>query len=382
MITMMMMMMMMIMLSLGSLWRGECWRACLTMNRNVGVFMAQCSTCELAIEVDSLVVAMDLRVGPEPSPGVSLERMTPPRPSRQSRDSGTKMGEVMPLRPLRQSQAGRPLRQSQAGRSIGSEMGSHGDRVAAEVEDNQLDKATLKKGRALRKKPAAKVQGSAKKGSAAQCDSGECAGSDGSGVRPATLPSTPPRAKRPRTHPARQTSQTSQTSLAKTPPRPTSQTGQFSLASSPISQELKDALPGPMSIHDLCQPATLHVASLSARIGAATLAKRIGKQRWVLHTACSGLGCPEIAGEAIQAALKSLANFHEFKIVHGIKIDKNPAARETLKANFPDACVFGELEEWLEGHARTFARMRLKTQNQCFQHGQDCPLPVESACAA
>jgi len=130
-----------------------------------------------------------------------------------------------------------------------------------------------------------------------------------------------------------------------------------------------------MSIHEVCQPAVLLIESLARSLAAATLRKHIGKQTWVLHSACSGLGCPEIAGEAIQAAVKSLPGFHDVNIVPGMKIDKNGAARATLMANFPDCCVFGELEDWLDGHARSFAKMRLKTRNHCFQHGVECPLP-------
>ena len=170
---------------------------------------------------------------------------------------------------------------------------------------------------------------------------------------------------------------------ASTPPRMTSPAS-TGLPSSPISLELMDALPGPMHVREICQPAVLHLQSLCKQLGAKGVASRIGRQVWELHTACSGLGCPEVALEAIQAALPRLgpdfANA-SVEIQHGMKIDKNEASQATLMANFPDSCLFGQLEDWLEGHARSLDKMRLKQQCKCLRH-EDCPLPSKPSSAS
>ena len=350
--------------------------------------------------MDSLLVAMSCRVGPEPSPRpaamvakrtasrlrVSPERIAgPTSPLRQSRaqgGSGAELGDRVLAQGKGVMDAGLSCQlRSQANRGLGVELSDHVDRVEAEPGfsrtelPTQKKKAKQEKPQAVRKRPASKDTAQREK---------QKRGGDGSekpepkkaakASKKAAIPSTPPRSKSRRTNPASPS------------PRPTCQTSPASstFASSPVSKELRDALPGPISINDLCQPAALHLASLSKQIGAATLAKRIGEQTWILHTACSGLGCPEIAGEAIQVALRSLPEFRDvtFKIVHGIKIDKNPAAQATLQANFPDSCLFSELENLLEGHARTFARMRLKTSAECIRHGKDCPLPTNDTSAA
>ena len=354
---------------------------------------------------DSLLVGMAARVSPERPPlgavvvaKVGPERVNlgpsgsagPPRPLRRSRAQGgrvsAELGDRVGAEAGERMGPQRPPRQSQANTGV-----SGIDRVGPESGEK---KTQQKSPRAAKKRPAAQDTAQQKR---QKSQGGDCVGKTKSKKLPTTTSSSPKACKKaarprrasstpahpPSTPPCSKRCPTSPTRTSPRPPGQTSPSG-ATFASSPVSKELRDALPGPMSIHDLCQPAVLHLASLSRQLGAGNLAKRIGHQTWTLHTVCSGLGCPEIAGEAIQAALKSSPEFRDvsFKIVHGMKIDKNPAAQATLKANFPDSCLFGELESWLEGHARTFERMRLKAKNECLAHGKDCALPANDVSAA
>jgi len=151
---------------------------------------------------------------------------------------------------------------------------------------------------------------------------------------------------------------------------------------SPISRQLVDAMPGPTSIRELCQPAVFLFKSLCKNMGADFVAMQMDTLHWELHTACSGLGCPEIAAEVIQAAIPKLGpQFARvtMTVKHGIKIDKNDAAQAVLQANCLGQCRFKHLEDWVFGHARGFEKIRLKEACHCLEHDKECKLPSNAS---
>lgn len=99
---------------------------------------------------------------------------------------------------------------------------------------------------------------------------------------------------------------------------------------------------------------------------------------WDVHTCFSGMGCPEVALQMLEAGLRRVGpDFHSIKldISMGKAADLNKDCRKVLCTNYVGRCVFGDVRGFVKS-GKTLNSMTLQSECYCYTHSKDCPLDV------